>query len=149
MSNLVLEQFCILIKLIIGGIILGFIYDLYRVFRYYLKPKRIATMIEDTIFFILISIIVLLLLFYTNSAELRWYVFLGFLVGSILYKIIFSKYIIKILIFIMNKIIKVFKTILGTVISPIKILINIIKKPLKKILKKIKNGYKDSDKGKK
>ncbi|NBI07495.1 spore cortex biosynthesis protein YabQ [Senegalia massiliensis] len=149
MSNLVLEQFYILIKLIIGGIILGLIYDLYRVFRYYLKPKKIATMIEDTIFFILISIIVLFLLFYTNSAELRWYVFLGFLVGSILYKIIFSKYIIKILIFIMNKIIKVFKKTLDTIISPIKILINIIKILLKKILKWIKKGYKDNDKRKK
>ncbi|MGO1477919.1 spore cortex biosynthesis protein YabQ [Senegalia sp. (in: firmicutes)] len=130
MSNLVLEQFYIFLKLTLGGIFIGFIYDLYRLFRYFINPKKIATIIGDTIFFILVSIIVLFFLFYSNWAELRWYVFLGFLVGGILYKI-----------FLSNIIVKVFRKIIFIILFPLKKVININKRFTKKILKKNKNGY--------
>ncbi|MGO1368165.1 spore cortex biosynthesis protein YabQ [Senegalia sp. (in: firmicutes)] len=130
MSNLVLEQFYIFLKLTLGGIFIGFIYDLYRLFRYFINPKKIATIIGDTIFFILVSIIVLFFLFYSNWAELRWYVFLGFLVGGILYKI-----------FLSNIIVKVFRKIIFIILFPLKKVINIKKRFIKKILKKNKNGY--------
>lgn len=130
MSNLVLEQFYIFLKLTLGGIFIGFIYDLYRLFRYFINPKKIATIIGDTIFFILVSIIVLFFLFYSNWAELRWYVFLGFLVGGILYKI-----------FLSDIIVKVFRKIIFIILFPLKKVINIKKRFIKKILKKNKNGY--------
>ncbi|MGO1371242.1 MAG: spore cortex biosynthesis protein YabQ [Senegalia sp. (in: firmicutes)] len=130
MSNLVLEQFYIFLKLTLGGIFIGFIYDLYRLFRYFINPKKIATIIGDTIFFILVSIIVLFFLFYSNWAELRWYVFLGFLVGGILYKI-----------FLSDIIVKVFRKIIFIILFPLKKVININKRFTKKILKKNKNGY--------
>lgn len=121
MSNLVLEQFYIFLKLTLGGIFIGFIYDLYRLFRYFINPKKIATIIGDTIFFILVSIIVLFFLFYSNWAELRWYVFLGFLVGGILYKI-----------FLSNIIVKVFRKIIFIILFPLKKVINIKKDLLRK-----------------
>lgn len=130
MSNLVLEQLYIFLKLTLGGIFIGFIYDLYRLFRYFINPKKIATIIGDTIFFILVSIIVLFFLFYSNWAELRWYVFLGFLVGGILYKI-----------FLSDIIVKVFRKIIFIILFPLKKVINIKKRFIKKILKKNKNGY--------
>lgn len=142
MSNLVLEQFYIFIKIICGGIFLGFMYDLYRVFRYYLKPKRVATIIEDAMFFILASIIVLFFLFYSNSAELRWYIFLGFLIGGIIYKIFLSKFVVKFLVYIMNIIIKFLRKIISIIIYPLKKIIGIIKNLINKALNKSKKGYK-------
>lgn len=142
MESLVENQFHIFLTTLYGGIVIGLIYDLYRIFRYYLKPKRVATFIEDAIFWIIISITTLIFLFYSNRAELRWYVFLGYVIGFSLYKILLSEIIIKILIYFIEKIIYVVKKVVYIITYPIRIIINLLRKPTNKAINKGKRGYK-------
>ncbi len=52
-----IDEFYIFLVSINYGLILGVIYDLYRVFRYYSKPKKILTMIEDFILWLIITLV--------------------------------------------------------------------------------------------
>lgn len=142
MENLVINQAHIFLTTIYGGIIIGFIYDIYRIFRYFLKPKKIATFIEDIIFWIIVSAISLLILFFSNWAELRWYIFLGFILGAFLYNKLLSKVIITGLITIVRYIYNIIKKVLYVLFYPLTIIFEYIRKPIDKIFIRSKKGYK-------
>ncbi|HHY90579.1 MAG TPA: spore cortex biosynthesis protein YabQ [Clostridiales bacterium] len=91
----VLHEIYVFLSTLYGGLLIGFIYDLYRIFRCIFKPKKIATIIEDLIFWIVISATAVAVLFYSNDGQLRFYPFLGFALGAILYNILLSKAVIK------------------------------------------------------
>ncbi|SCG84225.1 hypothetical protein DW1_2665 [Proteiniborus sp. DW1] len=114
------SQAYVFLATLYGGIVMGFIYDLYRIFRYYLKPKKVATFIEDFIFWIIISVVFLTVILYTNWGEIRGYIFLGFFTGAFLYSKFLSKIIITLIVWVANSIIKVIKQILKIIFFPFK-----------------------------
>ncbi|EOD01153.1 spore cortex biosynthesis protein YabQ [Caldisalinibacter kiritimatiensis] len=138
MENSIHEQVYIFFTTFYGGIIIGFIYDLYRIFRYYSKPKKIATFIEDLVFWIIVSFIALFILIFSNWGEIRGYVFLGFVSGAIVYNKLLSKIVIKILVYIVKAIIKFLKILLDILLWPIKILANLLYRPYKKVSSEVK-----------
>jgi len=115
-----------------GGIVMGFVYDLYRISRYYLKPKKVVTFIEDFIFWIIISVIFLTVILYTNWGEIRGYIFLGFFTGAFLYSRFLSKIIITVMVWIVSGIIEVIKHILRIVFFPFKLLGSKLQAPFNK-----------------
>ena len=78
---------------IYGGIIAGFIYDIYRTIRYFSKPSKFITYLEDLLFWTIISSIFFYILIKINWGEIRGYIILAFLLGVIIYTKIFSKFI--------------------------------------------------------
>lgn len=78
---------------IYGGLVAGFIYDLYRTFSYYSKPRKIISYISDLLFWTIMASLFFYILIETNWGELRGYIILGFLLGIYIYIKIFSKYI--------------------------------------------------------
>lgn len=88
----IINQFYIFLISINYGLILGVIYDLYRVFRYYSKPKKILTAIEDILFWLIIASIIFFFLFNKTDGIIRGFVILGFIIGFIIYLKIISKY---------------------------------------------------------
>lgn len=120
MDILAQSQAYVFLATLYGGIVMGFVYDLYRIFRYYLKPKKVATFIEDFIFWIIISVIFLTVILYTNWGEIRGYIFLGFFTGAFLYSKFLSKIIITAIVWIANGIIKIIKQILKVLFFPLK-----------------------------
>lgn len=140
MGTSVESQAYIFFSTLYGGLIIGFIYDLYRIFRYFFKPKKVATFIEDLIFWIIVSVIALIILFYSNWGEIRGYVFLGFISGAILYSKLLSKPVITFLVHIINFIIKILKFILNIFGYPFKLIWDYIHTPYMKALGKIKKG---------
>lgn len=122
MDSFVHNQLYIFFATLYGGIVMGFVYDLYRIFRYYLKPKKVATFIEDFVFWIIISVIFLIVILYTNWGEIRGYVFLGFFCGAFLYAKFLSKIIISSLVWIVNGIVKIIKCIFSVIFYPFKFL---------------------------
>ena len=116
MDNLVITELYIFLKTIYGGLIIGFLYDLYRLFRYYRKPKKVATFFEDFIFWVIVSLISLYILLNSNYGELRGFIFIGFVTGAVLYYTLFSGLIINTLVIIFNFIFKVVKYILSIIL---------------------------------
>lgn len=118
---------------IAGGALAAFLYDLFRIKRRIIKTGMLATSIEDFVYWMLVSVIMLATVYYSNEGEIRGYIILGAALGAILYFIILSHMIINSSIFIANIVKQIFTYIYKVIFFPIKILIKAIKIPLNAI----------------
>lgn len=91
----------ILLITICGGILIGFMYDLYRIFRGLFKPKKIATMLQDLVFWVFIFIVAFYVLVFSNEGAIRYYNFLGFALGAGFYGFSLSALVIKGMLFLL------------------------------------------------
>ncbi len=78
-------QMYIFIKSIALGFLLGFIYNLFMLFRISFIRNFVAVFFQDIIFFVSGSILTFLFVFETNYGQLRFYIFAGELIGFCLY----------------------------------------------------------------
>lgn len=76
------------------GIIITFIFDIFRVIRKNFKTSDLVTFIEDLIFLSIATIIVMLGILKIASGILRFYIFFGIFLGIITYSLTFSKFCI-------------------------------------------------------
>ena len=98
-----------LLIFIVAGIILGIIFDVFRIIRKEFKTPDFMTYIEDIIFWLISGIILLFCIFTFNNGELRLYLFISIILGNILYMLTLSKYFIKISSFFINFIKRILK----------------------------------------
>lgn len=87
------EQVYIFFSSVIIGAIMGIIFDFFRALRRKGNTKNILVYIQDVLFWLIIAIMIIVSSFIINNGELRGYMLLGYILGAIIYIIIFSKYI--------------------------------------------------------
>lgn len=113
----------------LNGILIGFLFDFFRILRKTFKTTNIVTYIEDIIFWILTGISVIFFMYKFSDGALRLFMFLGLCCGIVLYMLAFSKIVVKLFISIIEAIVKiVFK-----IIKLLKIPLNCINKIFKPI----------------
>lgn len=131
-----IEQINTLLIFILTGIVIGILFDIFRILRKSFRTPDILTYIQDFTFWILSGLILLYSIFKFNNGELRAYVFFEIILGVFIYMLLLSKHII---IFFV-KLISIIKSVVS---YPIKILCNFFKKYIFirfcKIKKKISN----------
>ena len=119
---------------VIDGFIIGLLFDTFRILRKSFKTSDIITTIEDIVFWIMTGIILLYTIFVFNNGEIRFFMFVGIFIGTLLYMLLISKYIIKISVSVIKFLKKVITVIFKIVIFPIqsiyKIIKNILRKPI-------------------
>lgn len=115
---------------IANGIIIGLLFDIFRILRRTMKTSDFITYVEDILFWILTGFSILYSIFVFNNGEIRFFMFLAIGLGIICYMLLFSSFIIKTNVVIIN----FFKKIIS-------IIFNIIKLPFKYILKLIKKLF--------
>ena len=142
------NQACLFGIFIINGILIGLLFDFFRILRKSFKTNDFITYVEDVLFWILAGIILLYSIFFFNDGEIRLFMFLAVLIGIIIYILSISSYIIKINVKIINCfkmiIIKIFKIISIPFTYIIKILRKIFFKPISFIIiniRKISTNY--------
>ena len=111
------------------GVSIGLLFDFFRILRKALKTANFITYIEDILFWILTGLLILYNIWYFNDGEIRIYMFLGIIVGVLIYMSTLSKFIVQIFSKILQFIIKLleapFKAIfkffgkISTIMSPI------------------------------
>ena len=114
----------------LNGVIIGLIFDFFRILRKSFKTSNLMTYIQDIIFWIVTGISVIIFMYSFSDGTIRFYMFLGLMFGFIIYILAISQYIIKIFVYI----IKTVKTILNSIIK-------FITYPLKKIITIFKNRH--------
>lgn len=102
-----LEQLINFLYFIVTGIILSIIFDIFRILRKTIKTSDTITNIEDVLFGVITGIIILTSIFLFNNGELRFYIFLGIIIGITFYIIFISKYFIRINVALINFIKKI------------------------------------------
>jgi len=84
-------QISLVIYSLIGGFIAGILFDIYRVIRGF-NSIKILTIIEDTLFCVLIALAIFTFLLYTNYAFLTPYVYIFIIIAILLYFRFISKF---------------------------------------------------------
>ena len=114
---MITNQAYLFLIFIINGLIIGFLFDLFRILRLSFKTKDFITYIEDILFWLLTGILLIYILITISNGQIRIYNVLGLIIGIITYLLVFSRIFINISI----KILKI-------VIYPIKLLFNLIRR---------------------
>lgn len=113
---------------LLTGILIGLIFDIFRILRKSFKTSDFVTIIQDIIFFIISSSLILYTVFKFNNGEIRSFVLIGLISGICIYLLIFSKIFIKINVEIINFIKKIIKRIITIILYPFNLLWNLIRK---------------------
>ncbi|HHU91043.1 MAG TPA: hypothetical protein GXZ22_08325 [Clostridiaceae bacterium] len=118
-----------------AGVIIAFLYDMFRLKRRMVKTKTAMVHFEDIVFWIIAAIIFFLSSYVVSDGETRAYYYMGSFLGGVLYFSIFSSPIL----WLLTRLIRI-------ILWPIKKLINILRPIIEilifntvKILKKIRN----------
>lgn len=130
MGDLAQSQAYVFVIYILSGILIGIFFDIFRVYRRSFKTPDFITYIQDILFWVLTGIFLLFVIFKFNNGELRWYIFLGALLGTLLYMLIFSKHFIKINVAILTFIKNIFLKIWEIIMIPIRWIRKIVFKPI-------------------
>ncbi len=126
------NQILLFFYFILTGFLISLIFDVFRVLRRYFKTNNFVTSIFDFLFWIIAGYITLYSIMKYNNGILRFYIFIGIILGIIIYILLFSN------IFIRSSlaIIKFFKKI---IIYPICYIICLLKRVFFSPIKFIKN----------
>lgn len=126
MYNFSQEQ--IFIFFFIIGIIIGILFDIFRVIRKSFKTPDTLTFIEDLLFLISSGSIIILGIIKLNSGEVRLFLFLGIFFGILIYTLTISN----LCVIILYVFVKICKKILNFPFYCIKKLLKGSKKIIKK-----------------
>ena len=107
------SEIIVLLAFFCAGILIGLLFDIFRITRRTFKTPNIITYIEDTLFWILSGLLVLYIIYVFTTGEIRLYMILTLIIGTIIYFLIISKYFmfinLKIISYIKKSTKKIFK----------------------------------------
>ena len=121
------------------GVIIGILFDFFRILRRIIKTSNFITYVEDILFWILTGFLILYSIWYFNNGEIRIYMFLGIILGVLIYMLTLSSILIKIFSKLFRILINMLELPFKTIISVFRKLITAIEKIFIKISKKITN----------
>lgn len=130
---------------VVTGILLGILFDSYRVLRGTFDLKKYVTWFTDLLYWLLATVVVFIALLASNWGELRFYVFIGILSGLGLYYNCFSRYAVYLLSIIVRLIMRsagiLNKIFITTILKPGAYCMGLVSWPIKFISCKLKKWY--------
>ncbi len=97
MTEPVMAQAIVFALTVAIGLLLGLLFDFYRVIRGRLHPGPLGTILGDLLFSLVATGVTFVLLIAGNWGELRLYVWVGFLLGAFSYHLLLSRSLVTLL----------------------------------------------------
>lgn len=113
-----------------GGILIGIIYDIYRVFRGRKRNEGVITSIWDILFIIVVFFIIVWAIFSSNYGDIRAYVLIGFVVGFYLYERLLGRIAAAVLKYVTRKIAYFIRTTNSIAVLPFKLFCSFFRRGL-------------------
>ena len=132
------DQAYLFIVFSLTGVVIGILFDFFRILRRSFKTSNIITYVEDVLFWILTGVLILYNIWYFNNGEIRIYMFLGIIMGLLIYMLTLSNIIVSLFSKILKMLIRILEIRFKTIISIFHKIITIIIKIFNKFTKKIK-----------
>lgn len=110
-----------------AGIILGILFDMYRVVRGFERIAKVFVIIEDILFWIFTSLVIFIYLLCTNKAYIGFYVYLLIILGLLFYIKLASKTLVSMHIKTIKFISKLLRICKNVIFYPIQLLIYVFK----------------------
>ena len=127
---------------VLCGIIIGIIFDLFRVHRTFFKVSKIGVGIADFIFWLLSGFVALEFIIIFNNGILRVFEFIGIFVGAMLHILFLSKFFRKATIFLLKQLNRIARFILKIIFFPLVFIIKRLRKPFFAVIYGFKSGGK-------
>ena len=106
------QTYVFLYSVLVGGI-LAIIFDFFRILRRKGNTKNYIVYVQDIIYWIIVTFIIIMSAFITNDGELRGYMFIGYILGAIIYMVTISRYILN----FANKILNYFENLFRKILE--------------------------------
>lgn len=119
------------LEFVLIGTLIACIFDFFRGYRKFKSVNTLSVIIQDIVYFIIVTIIIIFSIVELLDSQIRLYILLGILIGCSIYFCTVSKYVIKFYILFFN----MFKEIVSTIFLPIILNIQFFQKIGKKIKK--------------
>ena len=136
------EQTILFLSTVGAGMGMAFIYDIFRIFRKFIKHSAIFVYAEDVIYWIIVSFAMFYFMLAQNYGEIRAFTIIGAAVGAVLYLSALSPYVLNVLVIIIDFAIRVITVVIKIILAPIKLFLKIISIPLKFVTKLLKKPVK-------
>ncbi len=140
MDFLPYSQEYMLMVSVMGGMFLGFIWDIYRLIRHYVKFGVVGTAAGDIAYWIISVYLSIQLIYDISYGNLRFFILMGFLLGAILYFYGISNNVLKVFIFCIDFILSLINKFISFMIYPIKFLMEKIRELLRPVRIKVEKG---------
>ena len=128
------EVYVFLAMIICGGA-LAVVFDMLRAMRMVLNPSAVIVSASDILFWIFAAYVISAAAWNFNSGIFRFYEPLGIILGAVFYFLLFSKWILKLFLFIFENILKFAKFIFKILLTPPKFLYKILIVPIIGVIK--------------
>lgn len=125
------EQAYIFLCSLAGGMLIAFIYDLFRIKRKAMRTRSIVIHIEDFLYWVIIAIVMIAVVYYSNQGEIRGFIFIATLMGVFLYTFLLSKVIIASSMLIIRAVTRAILIIWKVVTYPLRFLLKLLMVPAK------------------
>lgn len=102
------------------GILMGFLFDFYRVLLRFIRPAKWLTQVADLLFWLVLAAVIFSLLLLGNWGEVRAYVFLGLVVGGGIHLRWFSRTTLRLLQRLFRFLSRVYNCLAGLFIWPVR-----------------------------
>lgn len=116
---------------ILGGMIIAFIFDVFRIRRKTIKVSDLFVYFEDFVYWIIVALVFFAVIYISNDGEFRGYLLIGNIIGIILYSLLLSRIIMTIFLFTIQFVYKIFCTVCFILLFPFKILFKLLQVPAK------------------
>lgn len=126
----IVDQVYTFLYAILAGAIVAFLYDVLRIKRRTIKTSVTIVGLEDILYWLTAAVFLFIIVFKSNSGEMRGYIFIGNVIGVILYESLFSKIIIDASQMVINIIYKTLVFVWTIVSYPFKFIFKILAVPI-------------------
>lgn len=127
MSMPVSNELWIFLWSICGGIILGFVFDIFRIKRRIVKTGIILISIEDLLFWILAALLFFITLYLSNEGQMRGFSIIGGVLGASFYLSAISPIVLKVSVAVIDAIIKGVLFLVNIILWPFRLSIRLLK----------------------
>ncbi len=138
----VAEQVYIFFYAILAGALAAFIYDILRIKRRAIKTGVIIVSLEDILYWLVAAVLLFLTVYNSNSGEMRWYIFIGNIIGVALYESLLSRIIIASSVMIINLIKRFLLFTWKVICFPFKLAYKILSVPVLFLLRLLSRIFK-------
>ena len=128
LENVILQQAYLFLIYLISGILIGVLFDIFRILRRSFKTIDFITYIEDIIFWIFTGAFLMFILIRFSNGEIRLYSIIALALGCVCYMLTISKFFVKINVKIVTYIKNIIYKIINIVIYPIMLLLKLFQK---------------------
>lgn len=115
---------------IVGGLVIGLLFDVFRIWRKNFPVPTALVWVQDALFWLLLAGVVYATIFITNSAQVRWYEFAAIGLGAALYLCTLSRLVIGVSSFVIRLAKRVLLFVLKLVLFPLYLLDKCLRRPI-------------------